>query len=68
MESKATITAPCMIDLQTAKIQTGLSYYTLRSLALSGRVPAMRVGGKKGKIMVNSQKLMEFLAAETLKE
>lgn len=62
MDEKKMERSPCMIDLQTAKNKSGLSYYTLRALTLSGKIPAIRIGGKKGKIMVNGKKLEEYLS------
>ena len=39
----------------------GFSYYTLRNWALTGKIPYVRAGGSNGKIMLNVDKLIEFL-------
>ena len=48
-----------MLTLKQASETFGLSYYATRQLALSGAIPAIRVG--RGKILVNSDGLAEYL-------
>lgn len=48
-----------MLTLKQASVIYGLSYYAVRMLALSGEIPAIRVG--KGKILVNTDGLAEYL-------
>ena len=48
-----------MLTLKQASAIYGLSYYAVRMLALSGEIPAIRVG--KGKILVNADGLAEYL-------
>ncbi|MBR1433029.1 MAG: hypothetical protein IJ784_01360 [Ruminiclostridium sp.] len=66
MEEKKTDQSTIMYDLKTAKAKSGLSYHILRAMALSGEIPAVRIGGKRGKIMINGQKLEEYLACSRL--
>lgn len=53
-----------MLTLKQAAEIYGLSYYAVRQLALSGEIPAIRVG--RGKILVNSDGLAKYLASARL--
>ena len=53
-----------MLTLKQAAETYGLSYYAVRQLALSGAIPAIRIG--KGKILVNENGLSEYLTSTRL--
>lgn len=52
---------PHMAGLKEAAAETGLTYYFLRKLCLSGQVVSVRCGGK---ILVNMDRLIDYLNGE----
>jgi hypothetical protein len=56
--SDVTRTVPHMLGLKEAAAETGLTYYFLRKLCLSGQVVSVRCGGK---ILVNMDRLIDYL-------
>ena len=58
------MTSKTMLTMRQAAEIYGLSYYAVRMLALSGEIPAIRVG--KGKILVNADGLAEYLSTARL--
>lgn len=57
---------PTMLPLREASTQTGISYDELRRLCLEGRVANLRVGSRRGKILINFNCLLDFLNKEGL--
>lgn len=53
-----------MLTLKQAAEIYGLSYYAVRMLALSGLIPAIRIG--KGKILINAEGLADYLNTSRL--
>lgn len=51
---------------ETAKL-FGLSEYFIRNKALAGEIVAVRLPGRSGRILVNCDKLIEYLNTTTLK-
>lgn len=61
------IDIPTMLSLKDAAQRTGLSYYEIRFLCIDGKVPHIRLGsGQNGKILVNLERLVEYLNTEGL--
>lgn len=58
------IKLPRMVSLNEAGDQTGLPYCCLRRWCLEGKIPFIRVGGSRGKILINADRLIEFLSGE----
>ncbi len=55
-----------MVLLQEASNVTGLSQWELRTGALSGKYPAMRIGGSRGKIVFDLDMLWEHIRSMML--
>ena len=64
MERKEYTSVPHMATLLQAAEITGLSYYCIRDWCVNGKVAYVRAGGPRGKILVNMDKLTEFLNGE----
>lgn len=48
-----------MLGIQPTADKYNMTYYTVRQLALSGAVPAIRIG--RGKILINQSGFEEYL-------
>ena len=55
------MTVPRMLTLREASEKSGLSYYCMRNLCLTGKVKHIRSGSK---ILVNETSLCKFLNSE----
>lgn len=55
---------PTMLSLKEAAGRTGLSYYQLRLLCLDGKVAHIRTGTQKSRILVNLERLIDYLNTE----
>lgn len=64
MEQKEYKAIPRMATLVEAAAATNLSYYCIRDWCLNGDVAYVRAGGPRGKILVNMDKLIEYLNGE----
>lgn len=57
-----TLSGPLMGGMREVAEEFGLSYYAVRKMCLDGEIQHTRVGSK---ILVNRQKLYEYLNGET---
>lgn len=56
------IKIPTMLSLKDTAERTGLSFCEVRLLCIENKVPHIRLGsGNSGKILVNLEKLIEYL-------
>lgn len=58
------ITLPRMQPILELCEETGLTYGCLRRLCLAGKVKFIRAGGPRGKILVNTESLANYLNNE----
>ncbi len=59
---------PRMVGISQASAESGIARYTLNLWAKSGKIRAVRVGGARGKILINLDSLYNYLSNATLTE
>lgn len=52
---------PTMVPIREASKQTGISYGALRRMCIDGEIVHIRIGSGRGKILVNMNRLAEYL-------
>lgn len=57
---------PIMKSIPEAAQMFGISQHFCRTLALSGRIKAIRVGGVRSKILINVQSMIEYFNESAL--
>ncbi len=60
------VDVPVMWSIDQAKVETGLSKFTLTQAIKQGHIKFIRLGaGQRGKILINAQSLCDFMAGGT---
>ena len=57
---------PSMLSISQAATESGIARYSLTAWAKSGVISAVRLGGKRGKVLINMDSLYNYLSTARL--